>query len=72
VERHATDALVPHNRPERAQPPRAEDDVVPGQRQDEEIGRERGALDDEGASRMTPTQVTRSPLATMAVRCGHW
>jgi hypothetical protein len=61
VEHHATAAHVPHNRPERAQPPRAEDDAVPGQRHDEEIGRERGALDGEGG--VTDDHDAGDPLA---------
>jgi hypothetical protein len=72
VERHAPAAQVPHNRTQRAQPPCAEDDVVPSQRHDVEIDRERVSVDGEGASRRTPAQVTRSSLATMAMRRGRW
>jgi hypothetical protein len=40
-------AQVPDDGPKRAQPPGAKDDVVPGQGHDEEVGRERLAINEE-------------------------
>jgi hypothetical protein len=64
VECHASAAQVPHNRTQRAQPPCAEDDVVPSQRHDVEIGRERGSIDGEGG-------VTEDPGAGDVLAVGN-
>ena len=48
LERHALAAQIPDDGAQRAEPPGTEDNVVPGQGHDEEVGRERLAVDEQG------------------------
>ncbi|XP_021306354.1 uncharacterized protein LOC110433389 [Sorghum bicolor] len=48
LEGHAPAFQVPNDGSQRAEPPGAEDDVVPGQGHDEEVGWERLAIDEQG------------------------
>jgi hypothetical protein len=61
LERHAPATEIPNDGAQRAEPPGAEDDVVPGQRHDVEIGRKRHAVDEQG--RVADDAGTGDPLA---------
>ena len=62
---------VPHHPANGDHPVSPQDEVIAGERHDEEVDEERLALDDDRARRITLGLVTRSPLAIVAVRRGR-
>ena len=61
LEGHAPAVEVPNNGPQLTEPPGAEDDVVPGQWHDVEVGRERVAVNEQGC--VTDDAGAGDPLA---------